>query len=109
MRKLFENILFPVLITLALFITPIVLSQSNEELLKFRNLQYEQAKRIVRMQDLRAEFDKLNIENEKIKGEMDNWIKEQAKKQNVDLTKYAWDSDQLKFVEIKKNEAKNTN
>lgn len=76
----------------------------SEDLLKFRNLQYEQAKRALRMQDLRNEFDRLNSEQQKIGTEIDNWIKEQAKVQNVDLAKYVFDSDQLKFVEIKKNE-----
>jgi len=77
---------------------------SSDDLLKLRNLQYEQAKRIVRMQDLKAEFDKLNSEQQQISLSINEWIKDQAKKQNIDLTKYQWDSDQLKFVEIKKNE-----
>lgn len=76
----------------------------SDDLLKLRNLQYEHAKRIIRMQDLKSEFDKLNSEQQKISAEIDSWIKEQAKIQNVDLTKNTWDSDQLKFVEIKKNE-----
>lgn len=82
---------------------------SSEELLKLRNLQFEQAKRVVRMQDLRTEFERINGENEQLKIQIDAWIKEQAQKQNIDLTKYYFDSDQLKFVEIKKNEQKSTN
>lgn len=76
----------------------------SDELLKLRNLQYEQAKRIIRMQELKNEFDKLSVEQQTISSEIDNWIKEQAKIQNVDLTKNRFDLDKLKFVEIKQNE-----
>lgn len=76
--------------------------------MKLRNLQFEQAKRVVRMQDLKAEFDKVSSENENFKAQIEIWIRDQAQKQNVDLTKFYFDSDQLKFVEIKKNE-KTTN
>lgn len=74
---------------------------TSEDLLKFRNLQYEQAKRVVRMQEIRAEYEKLNSENEKFKVEIESWVRDQAKKQNVDLKTHYFDSDQLKFVEIK--------
>lgn len=76
----------------------------SDNLLKLRNLQYEQAKRILRMQELKNEFDKLNIEQQALAVEIDSWIKEQAKAQNIDLTKSKFDLDTLKFVEIKQNE-----
>jgi hypothetical protein len=76
----------------------------SDDLLKLRNLQYEQAKIILRMQDLKSEFDRLNTEQIKKKDDIDKWIKDQAKEQNIDLTTHQFDLDQLKFVEIKKNE-----
>lgn len=76
----------------------------SDDLLILRNLQYEQAKRVIRMQELKSEFDKLNNEQQQISISINAWIKDQAKKQNVDLTKNQFDLDQLKFVEIKKNE-----
>jgi len=101
MRKLFALSVIP---TLLLFMT--VFTQDKQipadDLLKFRNLQYEQAKRVVRMQDLKSEFDKLNSENEQLKAEMSAWVKDQAKKQNIDLAKFYFNSDTLKFVEIPK-------
>lgn len=79
---------------------------SSDDLLRLRNFQYEQAKRILRMQELKSEFDRLNSEQQQFATEISNWIKEQAKIQNVDLTTHKFDFDQLKFVEIKKNENK---
>lgn len=76
----------------------------SDDLLKLRNLQYEKAKRIIRMQELKSEFDKLNTEQQSLDTEINTWIKEQAKSQNVDLTKNRFDFDNLKFVEIKQNE-----
>lgn len=108
MRKLLiYPLLFILLYSFTISIGAFVTVQQqikSDDLLKLRNLQYEQAKRIVRMQDLKSEFDKLNIEQQQISAEIDSWIKEQAKINNIDLTKSRWDSDKLKFVEIKKNE-----
>lgn len=100
---------FPTIIFVILFVALCTYSQngatiSSDDLLKLRNLQYEQAKYVIRMQDLRTEFDKVSSDNEKVKAQIDAWIIEQAKKQNIDLTKYRFDSDQLKFVEIKAND-----
>ena len=76
-------------------------STSSDDLLKLRTLQYEQAKRVIRMQDLKSEFDKLNLEQQSFAVEINEWIKDQAKKQNVDLTKNKFDLDLGKFVENK--------
>lgn len=104
-----KSILLGAIICIGLIVVP-VLSQNgtstikSDDLLKLRNLQYEQAKRLIRMQEIKAEFDKLNSENQSISVEISNWIKEQAKIQNVDLAKNTFDFDKLKFVEIKPNE-----
>lgn len=74
----------------------------SDDLLKLRNLQYEQAKRILRMQDLKSEFDRLNSEQQKLTIDIENWIKEQGKAQNIDFTKQRFDLDQMKFVDIPK-------
>ncbi len=77
---------------------------NSDDLLKLRNLQLEQAKRVMRMQELQIEFSKLNSEQQQLAASIDSWVKEQAKLQNVDLTKNKFDFDSLKFVEIKPNE-----
>lgn len=84
------------LVTTAFSQTPQV---KTEDLLRLRNLQYEQAKRLVRMQEIKSEFDRLNSENQRLNAEIETWIKEQAKAQNIDLTKDVFDFDKLKFVE----------
>lgn len=105
MRKLK---LFHILLVIICSFCFVVIAQENkissDDLLKLRSLQYEQAKRVIRLQDLRNEFIRVSSENESISAEIESWIKEQAKKQNIDLTKNHFDSDQLKFVETKKNE-----
>lgn len=89
---------------LFIFTIPQTSKIKPEDLLVVRSLQYEKAKRIIRMQELKTEFDKLNTEQQALDVEMDNWVKEQAKIQNIDLTKNRFDFDKLKFVEIKQNE-----
>lgn len=96
-------------IILILFLVGVAVGQTNQQiksddLLVVRNLQYEKAKRIIRMQELKSEFDKLNIEQQSLDIEIDNWIKEQARIQKIDLNKNKFDFDKLKFVEIKQNE-----
>lgn len=81
-----------------------ILTTKPDDLLKVRNLQYEQAKRLLRMQQIQAEYTKLDAEQQNLSSQIDNWIKEQAKINNIDLTKNRFDFDSLKFVEIKPNE-----
>jgi len=108
MKKLIVwPILYITLFSFVMVVRAVVVVQnpiSSDDLQKLRNLQYEQAKRIVRMQELKSEFDKLNSEQQQYSVFINDWIKDQAKKQNIDLAKYQFNFDQLKFVEIKKNE-----
>lgn len=105
--KTFIFIVIIIYIAGAILVNALPTDTTADDLLKLRNLQYEQAKRIVRMQELKSEFDKLNSEQQQFSVEINNWIIDQAKKQSKDLTKERFDLDKLNWVEIQKVEKPN--
>jgi hypothetical protein len=78
----------------------------SEELLKMRSLQYESAKRLVRMHQLQAEFEKLQNEQQSLAQQINAWIVAQAEALKVDLKKLQFDFDALRFVERPPQEKK---
>jgi len=69
-----------------------------EDLLNIRNLQFDQAKRLLEMQSLKSRYEQLQNESQSFQPALRTMIEAAAKAANVDLTKWEFDSDSLKFV-----------
>ena len=67
-------------------------------LLKIRDLQYQQAKRELEKQSLEKRYEQLQKESDTWKAEMSAAIAAGAKAAGVDLQKWDFDSDTLKFI-----------
>ncbi len=70
----------------------------TEDLLKVRDLQYQQAKRLLVMRQMEKEYKALQDAVDAGQQQMNEVISAGAKASNVDLTKWAFDPDALKFV-----------
>ena len=70
----------------------------TEDLLKVRDLQYQQAKRLLAMRQMEKEYKALQDAVDAGQRQMDEVIRAGAKAGNVDLEKWLFDSDSLRFV-----------
>lgn len=101
-----------VLILIVLFALPVVgqtpskptslspIEISAERQLEFSQLQTLQARRVARIKEIEAETLRMQIAYKETLTVMTDWIVEQAAKLKVDLTKFQFDENTLKFVPI---------
>jgi hypothetical protein len=69
-----------------------------EDALKIRDLQYEQAKRAMEMRDLEERYQQLKTESDNWRTQMQAAIAAAAKSAGVDLAKWDFNIDTLKFT-----------
>jgi hypothetical protein len=69
-----------------------------EDLLKIRDLQYAQAKRVQQMQQMEAVYKRLQDDQASDSRHIDDVIREAAKAANIDISKWVFDAETLKFV-----------
>ncbi|HKO43322.1 MAG TPA: hypothetical protein VJU84_08530 [Pyrinomonadaceae bacterium] len=69
-----------------------------EQLLKIRDLQYSQAKVVLEMRQLEARYKELQQQGATLQHELDRAVTDGAKSAGVDLDKWIFDTDKLKFV-----------
>jgi len=70
----------------------------TEDLLKIRDLQYSQAKRALQMKQYEAAYRQLQDDQMADARRIDDVIREAAKGASVDIEKWSFDADALKFV-----------
>lgn len=71
---------------------------SPTDQLKFSRLQFEQAKIVLRLQDLEREAVKARAENDEVLRKMTDWLNEQAKALKIDMSTHTFDFTNLVFV-----------
>ena len=70
----------------------------TESLFYIRDLQYEQAKLLLGMKQLEAQYKKLQEDVDRLGQSVNAIVEADAKAANIDLSKWSFDTDKLKFV-----------
>ncbi len=70
----------------------------TEDLLKIRDLQYEQAKRLLEMRQIEARYRELQEATVSGQQQIDDAVRAGAAAANVDLKQWVFDADRLKFI-----------
>lgn len=69
-----------------------------DDLLKIRDVQYRHAQRVAQMKVLEQQYTKLQTDQDADGQKVDQIIRDAAKAANIDLTKWSFDIEELKFV-----------